>query len=430
MSNRNGNTQHVPKNGIKSGSIQQGADFLIELIEREKAKAVEQTWREYVDLERRFAEFRLASDVTVKTALDRSQAWHRAIQRAQDEAKKFREMYQRLQDIVQQSPVVGDLLQSPDMSSDGSLDLVAVLPEILKSFEKTQIELAASKQKCAELRRERDSDIRRLNSKIAELQEEFDAFRASSESDDATAAEDTTLVEANVLNVKTVVSRLHESSPVPPDIPLRWLSHDATTPQVTNQTETDDTSPLNLTLLNHAQPHSLEVNGETHVTSPGGILFGSQPVPLKTEQSSPTVDRRHPLPVKLEHDDSTGHTQASKPRLSLTELRALIAQKNRTIVTNAQTGESSGNRSSQPASHPPITLVSTPDRAMIPAPEGTDLRRYCVCNQLAYGDMIACDAQGCSREWFHLACVGLTVAPEGSWKCSECSGSSTLTCSL
>jgi hypothetical protein len=26
--------------------------------------------------------------------------------------------------------------------------------------------------------------------------------------------------------------------------------------------------------------------------------------------------------------------------------------------------------------------------------------------------MVACDGEGCPREWFHLECVGLTVAPE------------------
>jgi hypothetical protein len=36
---------------------------------------------------------------------------------------------------------------------------------------------------------------------------------------------------------------------------------------------------------------------------------------------------------------------------------------------------------------------------------------YCYCNSVSYGEMVACDADGCPREWFHLACVGLRVAP-------------------
>ncbi len=37
--------------------------------------------------------------------------------------------------------------------------------------------------------------------------------------------------------------------------------------------------------------------------------------------------------------------------------------------------------------------------------------RYCYCNQVSYGEMVACDAEGCPREWFHLDCVGLARAP-------------------
>lgn len=36
---------------------------------------------------------------------------------------------------------------------------------------------------------------------------------------------------------------------------------------------------------------------------------------------------------------------------------------------------------------------------------------YCYCNSVSYGEMVACDAEGCPKEWFHLECVGLKVAP-------------------
>ena len=38
--------------------------------------------------------------------------------------------------------------------------------------------------------------------------------------------------------------------------------------------------------------------------------------------------------------------------------------------------------------------------------------RYCYCNGVSYGEMIACDNENCPRgEWFHLKCVGLKEAP-------------------
>ncbi|PFH48398.1 hypothetical protein AMATHDRAFT_65572 [Amanita thiersii Skay4041] len=47
--------------------------------------------------------------------------------------------------------------------------------------------------------------------------------------------------------------------------------------------------------------------------------------------------------------------------------------------------------------------------------------RYCYCGGVSYGEMIACDDEGCENEWFHLACIGLTTIPQGQWYCDTCS---------
>lgn len=49
-----------------------------------------------------------------------------------------------------------------------------------------------------------------------------------------------------------------------------------------------------------------------------------------------------------------------------------------------------------------------------------DDRRYCFCNEMSYGEMIACDNANCRREWFHYPCVGIVTPPKGKWFCSEC----------
>lgn len=53
--------------------------------------------------------------------------------------------------------------------------------------------------------------------------------------------------------------------------------------------------------------------------------------------------------------------------------------------------------------------------------EDEDEPRYCYCNQVSYGNMIACDNDHCPREWFHLPCVKLDKAPVGrtKWFCSD-----------
>nr|XP_011467588.1 PREDICTED: PHD finger protein ING2 isoform X1 [Fragaria vesca subsp. vesca]XP_011467592.1 PREDICTED: PHD finger protein ING2 isoform X1 [Fragaria vesca subsp. vesca]XP_011467597.1 PREDICTED: PHD finger protein ING2 isoform X1 [Fragaria vesca subsp. vesca]XP_011467604.1 PREDICTED: PHD finger protein ING2 isoform X1 [Fragaria vesca subsp. vesca] len=48
---------------------------------------------------------------------------------------------------------------------------------------------------------------------------------------------------------------------------------------------------------------------------------------------------------------------------------------------------------------------------------------YCVCHQVSFGDMIACDNENCQGgEWFHYACVGLTPETrfKGKWYCPTC----------
>lgn len=37
--------------------------------------------------------------------------------------------------------------------------------------------------------------------------------------------------------------------------------------------------------------------------------------------------------------------------------------------------------------------------------------RYCYCNGVSYGDMVACDSETCKGQWFHYECAGLTKAP-------------------
>ncbi|OQR70600.1 inhibitor of growth protein 3-like [Tropilaelaps mercedesae] len=49
--------------------------------------------------------------------------------------------------------------------------------------------------------------------------------------------------------------------------------------------------------------------------------------------------------------------------------------------------------------------------------------RYCICNQVSYGDMVACDNEGCPFEWFHYPCVNISQPPKGKWFCPQCTAS-------
>ncbi len=53
--------------------------------------------------------------------------------------------------------------------------------------------------------------------------------------------------------------------------------------------------------------------------------------------------------------------------------------------------------------------------------EGGDDKKYCLCHNVSYGDMVACDNDNCPYEWFHWSCVGLKSEPNGTWYCPVCS---------
>ncbi|XP_013789503.1 inhibitor of growth protein 1-like [Limulus polyphemus] len=55
-------------------------------------------------------------------------------------------------------------------------------------------------------------------------------------------------------------------------------------------------------------------------------------------------------------------------------------------------------------------------------PIDPDEPTYCLCEQVSFGEMIGCDNEECTIEWFHFSCVGLTTKPKGKWYCPKCRG--------
>ncbi|KAJ7849110.1 hypothetical protein B0H14DRAFT_2766153 [Mycena olivaceomarginata] len=73
---------------------------------------------------------------------------------------------------------------------------------------------------------------------------------------------------------------------------------------------------------------------------------------------------------------------------------------------------------------PPTEAAVPPPRPKPPVIPNADPNesRYCYCDQVSFGEMIACDDPRCEREWFHLTCTALAAAPEGrkKWFCDDC----------
>lgn len=68
------------------------------------------------------------------------------------------------------------------------------------------------------------------------------------------------------------------------------------------------------------------------------------------------------------------------------------------------------------------TAPANPTTMDLDLPVDPNEPTYCLCNQVSYGEMVACDNPDCRIEWFHFGCVGLKEKPKGKWYCSDCAG--------
>ncbi|XP_050680640.1 inhibitor of growth protein 1 [Leptidea sinapis] len=142
----------------------------------------------------------------------------------------------------------------------------------------------------------------------------------------------------------------------------------------------------------------------------------SAPAPPPTER---TVEKEKEKPEK----DKSGERWSKRARRS------------RTTAGTATDGADSSERDSERPTHTThkkgigkkkkrksrqIARSETP-------PEETDAidpdePRYCLCDQISFGEMILCDNDLCPIEWFHFSCVSLSIKPKGKWFCPKCRG--------
>jgi inhibitor of growth protein 3 len=52
--------------------------------------------------------------------------------------------------------------------------------------------------------------------------------------------------------------------------------------------------------------------------------------------------------------------------------------------------------------------------------EESDDTKYCFCQRVSFGDMVACDNDNCQYQWFHWECVNIKEEPVGDWLCPAC----------
>ena len=146
---------------------------------------------------------------------------------------------------------------------------------------------------------------------------------------------------------------------------------------------------------------SANLQPETNGTStPNGTPSTVQPATtLATSTLSIPIQRPVPIPQRV--TSNTGIT------LGATQ----------TTSSNAGTPTPTASRAGQKRK---ATTAFRRDSSVDEIAADEDSQVYCFCQQVSFGEMVACDNENCEREWFHLPCVELTSPPQGKWYCSEC----------
>lgn len=120
-----------------------------------------------------------------------------------------------------------------------------------------------------------------------------------------------------------------------------------------------------------------------------------------TQQNVKAIVRRR---VSVSSDESDEERVAYKKQLLQRALDSCVRQMGDVSVED-------GGKGAAPA----VVVSSVLDMAVL-----ADEPRYCMCEEVSYGNMVACDNAQCKIEWFHFECVGLLAKPEGKWYCAKC----------
>ncbi|XP_026806871.1 inhibitor of growth protein 4-like [Rhopalosiphum maidis] len=109
--------------------------------------------------------------------------------------------------------------------------------------------------------------------------------------------------------------------------------------------------------------------------------------------------------------------EVAKMNITATSKTPLVGVIHPTNATNSvandkvETGPLNGALDNAGVAHSPEELDM---------PVDSNEQTYCLCKQVSYGKMIACDNSCCPIKRFHFGCVNVTTKPKGKWFCPKC----------
>ena len=87
--------------------------------------------------------------------------------------------------------------------------------------------------------------------------------------------------------------------------------------------------------------------------------------------------------------------------------------------TDASQSRRGGGRKKKVKEEVEVDMVDDEDHDEDDANDDT---RYCYCQEQSYGEMVACENDDCTRQWFHTGCIGMKKVPDEDedWYCPDC----------
>ncbi|XP_036318905.1 inhibitor of growth protein 3 [Rhagoletis pomonella] len=216
-------------------------------------------------------------------------------------------------------------------------------------------------------------------------------------------------------SLKASYEAIHGAGGGPPEF---WISRD-----IANAATAAAQTVLPTPSLEKKQKKKINTSSITHANT---TISGSAPssaISLASSSSSVSVDSVDMLP--------SSSNLSTVGNLSVTSI-GLTAIGGGGASTSAAAANRASSVSSSISSTTlaPTSNITINENGLVveQTPEGEwsydpNEPRYCTCNQVSYGDMVACDNDACPYEWFHYPCVGITQPPKGKWYCPKCTAS-------
>ncbi|KAJ4324339.1 hypothetical protein N0V94_001399 [Neodidymelliopsis sp. IMI 364377] len=207
--------------------------------------------------------------------------------------------------------------------------------------------------------------------------------------------------------------------------------HDSGKGASTPQETTEDTHTLVPTVLKqedqeHIQeePESMDIDTPVAMSSAARAARASKPG-TPVAGSFPEVPMARSRSTRNANNGNSNSNGSSENNSTTTGTVSKRGNKKSVPPTTSAVDSPALKPTPTAKSNPPSSAASSvaPEQEYqdVETDEGDDEPRYCYCNEVSYGQMVACDNDACPREWFHLPCVQLEKAPVGrtKWFCSD-----------